>query len=522
MRRLLAAPLAVVVLAGGLRDPRRPRRRAGDPHPRRPPRRPCPSRSRRAPSRPPPLPTPAPSAAPLEPAALSAALPAPTVLRRQLADELSDPALGPSLGVTVRDAFTDAHLLDIDTATPRVPASTAKLLTALAVGVTLDPASTLPTRVVQGRTPSEIVLVAGGDSLLGPWQGQPDRCRRAGRARRPRRPGGDRPAGGRDGRGHRAARHDVCRGAALCAGLEHGRRVCRLHPGGVDARPRRRSAPTRAGRPRCARRTRCSRRSWLRFRRGASPRRRPPRAPAPSRHPAGAAELGRVESAPVGDVLALALDDSDNALTESLARQASVKAGGAATFEAAVSMVRRAVSGLGVDLTGRAAQGHLGPDLGPGGPGARPRRRPRPRGRAAPSRRCATPWPSCPWRGSTARSTTGSTAKTQPVGGRDRARQDRHPHRRQQPGRHRRRPRRPGADLRRPRRPGARRLRRNGRGPGRVGPLRGCSRVLRVPLTYGEGMSMSETAPAPDRWRAPSTGSSPRQPEPASSPPAPR
>jgi D-alanyl-D-alanine carboxypeptidase/D-alanyl-D-alanine-endopeptidase (penicillin-binding protein 4) len=68
--------------------------------------------------------------------------------------------------------------------------------------------------------------------------------------------------------------------------------------------------------------------------------------------PAGATELGRVESAPIGDILALALDDSDNALTEGLARQAAVKAGGSTSFAAAVSFVTTTVQARGVDLTG--------------------------------------------------------------------------------------------------------------------------------------------------------------------------
>lgn len=296
-----------------------------------------------------PVPTPLASSAPLDAAALSAALPAPTVLRRELADELADPALGPSIGVTVRDAYTGAHLLDIDADRARVPASTAKVLTALAVGVTLDPAGTLPTRVVQGSSPSEVVLVAGGDTLLAAGKGNPTAVAgRAGLADLAAQ-----VATALQGAGPVTVRLDMTYAAGpryapgwsmadVYAGYTQGVSMLGLaaqrpHPG--------RPSPLRSEDSALAAFVTALGKAGVAAR----------AAPEGSRTvtaPSGATELGRVESAPVGDVLALALDDSDNALTESLARQAAVKAGGKATFEAAADFVRRTVAGLGVDLTG--------------------------------------------------------------------------------------------------------------------------------------------------------------------------
>ncbi|MCU1538179.1 MAG: peptidase D-Ala-D-Ala carboxypeptidase, partial [Humibacillus sp.] len=76
--------------------------------------------------------------------------------------------------LVVRDGQTGAVLLDDGGSQLRIPASTTKLLSAAAVGRGFGPDATLETVVRQGAAPGEIVLVAGGDSLLAPGRGNPD------------------------------------------------------------------------------------------------------------------------------------------------------------------------------------------------------------------------------------------------------------------------------------------------------------------------------------------------------------
>ena len=92
--------------------------------------------------------------------------PDPAVLTDQLAPLLASPALGAGVSAHVVDVASGDVLLDQDGAAPATPASTAKLLTAVAVLTTLDPSDTLETTVVAGAVPGEVVLVGGGDLTL--------------------------------------------------------------------------------------------------------------------------------------------------------------------------------------------------------------------------------------------------------------------------------------------------------------------------------------------------------------------
>ena len=74
----------------------------------------------------------------------------------------------------VAQAGGDGTLAGVEQNRPVVPASNQKLLTALSIAEHVDPYDRLATRVVVGGTAGELTLVAGGDTLLAPGEGDPE------------------------------------------------------------------------------------------------------------------------------------------------------------------------------------------------------------------------------------------------------------------------------------------------------------------------------------------------------------
>jgi len=128
-----------------------------------------------------PMPTlsPEPSRTPLLGAA-SAALPAPSRagLAKALSRALADPALGRRVGLSVLDAETGAPLLERGADRAVTPASTAKIVTALAALTVLAPDARFTTRLLQGAA-GDVVLVGGGDPTLAGRNATPGFPRRA-------------------------------------------------------------------------------------------------------------------------------------------------------------------------------------------------------------------------------------------------------------------------------------------------------------------------------------------------------
>ncbi len=322
------------------------------------------------------VPQPSPSTSvgePLPALAGDAQAPTPDGVARALRGVVRLPALADS-ALVVRDGQTGNVLFDDNGSQLRIPASTTKILSAAAVGQGFAPDATLETVVRSGASNEEIVLVAGGDSLINPGRGDADGI--AGRAGLAdlsdqvaaalRRAGVDAVTLTVDesyAHGPTVAptwspsfRPSGITGAVAMLGLSSQRATGglvgpadpvaavrdlfgrQLESRGIDVTlgPRDTPSVTAPTPPSGATATGTP----------ASPTTTPPPAAGPG------SVLGRIVSAPVRDQLALALTDSDNALTEILARQASFRSGGGTTFADTGAWVVSQVAALGLDTAG--------------------------------------------------------------------------------------------------------------------------------------------------------------------------
>ncbi|WP_158277168.1 D-alanyl-D-alanine carboxypeptidase/D-alanyl-D-alanine-endopeptidase [Serinibacter arcticus] len=299
-----------------------------------------------------PFPTPSPAAGapvPLVLRSLDEAAPTPTAAALQSAlDALrSAPEVGTPPGVLVVDVATGETVTAADETTARLPASTTKVLTAAAAVATLDLTATLPTTArLQGA--DELVLVGGGDIALAAGAGDPTAV--VGRAGL-----GDLAAATATalaGRGVTSVSLGVddslFGGGQLAPGWSSidytGGFVAPVQPLGIDVgliagRDQRDTDPADSAARVFAEALRAQ---------GIEVREGPSRRTAA----ADATELARVESASIGEILDLAMADSDNTLTEVIGRLVAVEAEQPATFDGAATAILAAIANLGVDVSG--------------------------------------------------------------------------------------------------------------------------------------------------------------------------
>jgi D-alanyl-D-alanine carboxypeptidase/D-alanyl-D-alanine-endopeptidase (penicillin-binding protein 4) len=274
--------------------------------------------------------------------------PAAAAIAARLRPLLAAKALGPSVSVDVVDVAGGGHLLATGQTAPRTPASTAKLLTGAAALSVLGAQTTLRTTVVAGT--DGVVLVGGGDVLLGPGKGDLRAVRgRAGLGTLAARTASALRA---QGRRSVAVRLDdtlftgpvTARGWSpddVGNGFVAPVQAIQVDAGRLTDDDYARRAPDPAlSAARTFADALTARGIDVRgaVRRGAAP--------------AGADPLAAVTSATVGEQVEYALTESDNTVAEALARLVAVRSGRAGSFAAAGPAVLDQVAALGVPVGG--------------------------------------------------------------------------------------------------------------------------------------------------------------------------
>jgi len=276
-------------------------------------------------------------------------LPSSAVVQGMVDALVADPRLGPSVGVVVADQLTGevvgAHLPDDG----RTPASTAKLVTAVAALSTLGPDETMPTRTVRGAA-DEVVLVGGGDMMLAPGEGDPDATvGHAGLADLAAQTAKALQLAGTtsvrvsfdDSLFTGPAINPTWNPADVAAGF-----VAPVTALAVDtAKMKAGEYPPRWPDPSLAAAKTFAQRLTEA---GITVTGTPSRVVAPD----GAQQLGEVRSAPLDQVVHHFLDESDNTITEVVSRLVAIHEGLPASFEGGTQAALHAVQVLGVDTAG--------------------------------------------------------------------------------------------------------------------------------------------------------------------------
>ncbi|MEO3874225.1 D-alanyl-D-alanine carboxypeptidase/D-alanyl-D-alanine-endopeptidase [Nonomuraea sp. B12E4] len=277
-------------------------------------------------------------------------LPTKSTLTQQLTRALGDKALGDRVGAIVLDAATGAQVFAANQDMAVTPASTTKIVTCSAALAALGPDSRLSTRAVLGSKPGTVVLVGGGDPFLAGPAAKEDYPEQASIVTLANRTAASLKARGlqkitlyydvslfvgspipRGWKPNYIPDGEVSPVYALA--MDEGRRDYRLRP--------RVSNPPRHAADAFAK---------LLAKKGIAVG----KSIRPGKAPAGAAELGKVDSAPLYAMVEHTLTRSDNDLAEALLRHVAIKEGQPASFEggakAVVAVLQRLGAGDGISL----------------------------------------------------------------------------------------------------------------------------------------------------------------------------
>lgn len=289
----------------------------------------------------------------LPPAGTDAPVPSTAALRRTLEPLIKARSFGGSVSLDVLDPLTGEHLLASGQATARTPASTAKLLTCAAALSLLGPQTTLPTSVLSGARPGQLVLLAGGDVLLSEGESDPEAVNgHAGLTSLARLTAQALKARGQDRVPVTLSLDDrLFTGPARAKGwavtdVENGY-VAPVYPLEIDAgRITAADYAHRSGDPALTTARVFAgllRKQGIDVSRSAVGRLAAPRDPV---------VLAEVDSAPISGLVEYALTQSDNTVAEGLGRLVAAKSGRPATFASVGPAVLAADQRLGVPVTG--------------------------------------------------------------------------------------------------------------------------------------------------------------------------